>query len=84
MTTTNILLTNSRVDSLTIFLEPWAEELTLESGVTVLVRQDATEEGRIELDIVDEGYVLHGNMFTKLRIYRGDELEWESYEAPSS
>jgi hypothetical protein len=82
MTTVDIRLTNSLASSLTIFLEPWAEEIVLDIGDSILVKQEAVDDGRIELDVVDEGYVLHGNMFTKLRIYRRDELIWESYEAP--
>jgi hypothetical protein len=82
MNTTDIRLTNSRADSLTLYLEPWAEELVLDAGDSVLVKQDEVDDGRIELDLVDDGYVLHGNMFAKLRIYRRDELIWESYDAP--
>jgi hypothetical protein len=84
MTTTDIRLTNSRAASLTLFLEPWAEEIILNVGDSILVKQDAVDDGRIELDVVDEGYVLHGNMYAKLRIYRGDEMIWESYEAPAA
>jgi hypothetical protein len=82
MTTTNIRLTNSLATSLTLFLEPWAEEIVLDAGDSVLVEQDAANDGRIELDVVDEGYVLHGNMYATLRVFRENELIWESYEAP--
>lgn len=82
MTTTDIRLTNSQSEPLTLFLEPWAEEILLDAKGSILVRQDTVKDGRIELEIVEEGYVLYGNMFTPLRIYRDEELIWESYEAP--
>ena len=82
MSTTDIRLTNSRTMSFTLFLEPWAEEIVLDAGTSVLVKQDATNDGRIELDVVDQGYVLHGNMYAKLRVFRDNELIWESYDAP--
>jgi hypothetical protein len=82
MTTTDIRLTNSLAEPRTLFLEPWAEEIVLDASASILVKQDTVEDRRIELEIIDEGYILYGNILTKLRIYRDDELIWESYDAP--
>ena len=82
MTTTSIRFTNSRAVSLLVFLEPWAEELAIEPGDSLLITQDAVDDGRIHLDVVDEGYLLHGDVHSKLRIHRRGELLWESYEPP--
>jgi hypothetical protein len=84
MNANNIKLTNSRSDSVTLFLEPWAEELVLTASDSITIIQDPVEDGRLELELVDEGYVFYGNMFVKLRIYRNGELIWESYAAPGS
>ena len=82
MATTSIRLTNARAASLILFLEPWAEELVIEADDSLLIEQDAVDDGRIELNVVGQGYVLHGNVHVKMRIYRRGELIWESYEAP--
>jgi hypothetical protein len=84
MAANKITLTNSRSDTVTLYLEPWSEELELATADSVDIVQDPVEDGRLVLEVVDEGYVFYGNMFVKLRIYRGEELIWESYDAPET
>jgi len=81
MATNDLRLTNSRTVPLTIFLEPWAEEIVLGVGDSLLISQATVHDGRLECDIVDAGYVLHGDVHAKLRIYRGSDVVWESYDA---
>ncbi len=85
MTTTRLRFSNSRSTPLRLFLEPWAEELDLESNITISIEQEQiTEDCRLEIETVDEGVVLYGNVDCKLRIKRDNELIWESYDAPAA
>lgn len=84
MNTTRLQFSNSRSTPLRLFLEPWAEELDLESKITITIEQEQTaEDGRLEIETIDEGVVLYGNVDCKLRIKRDDKLIWESYDAPA-
>jgi hypothetical protein len=83
MATTKIRLMNSRAVSQTLFLEPWAEEIILDAGDAILIKQEANDGDPIEIDAVDKGFVLHGHIFSQLRVYRQDQLIWQSYEAPA-
>ena len=80
---TKLQLSNSRSTSLRLYLEPWAEELELESKTTITIEQeDTSEDGRLEIETIDEGAVLYGNLACKLRIQRDGRVIWESYDAP--
>ena len=85
MNTTTLRVSNSRSSPLKLFLEPWAEELDLESKATITIEQEQTaEDGRLEIETIDEGAILYGNVDCKLRIMRDGKLIWESYDAPTS
>ncbi len=84
MNTKTLRFSNSRSTPLQLFLEPWAEELSLESKSTIAIVQEQTaEDGRLEIEMIDEGVVVYGNVNCKLRIMRDDKLIWESYDAPA-
>jgi len=85
MNTKSLQFSNSRSTPLRLFLEPWAEELDLDSKTTITIEQEQTaEEGRLEIETIDEGVVLYGKVDCKLRIKRDNELIWESYDAPAA
>ena len=85
MDTKTVRFTNSRSSPVELFLEPWAEELELESKTTITIEQEqSTEDSRLEIELIDEGVVVYGNLNLRLRIMRDQKLIWESYHAPPS
>ncbi len=83
MTTTMLHLSNSRSSPLRLYLEPWAEELDLETKTTITIEQEpGTDDGRLEIEAIEEGVVLYGNIGCKLLIKLNGAIIWESYDAP--
>ncbi len=72
---TVLRLTNRWVRPVSLFIEPWAEEILLAENDSIQVTHDHV----VELETHEDGYTLFGDHSTKLSIYRGTELIWESY-----
>lgn len=72
---TVLRLTNRWGRPVKLFIEPWAEEILLAENDSIQVTHDHV----VELETHEDGYTLFGDHSTKLSIYRGTELIWESY-----
>ena len=71
-------LINSKSDDLVLYFEPWAEELIVGPGVTVVLRHATTNQWVPELELMDQGVTFHGYVSSKVIAEINDEIIWES------
>jgi hypothetical protein len=79
MNTNKIKITNSAPHSVTLFLEPWAEEFELTPGKTINFELETTEANNLQLEYVDKELAIYGDLNSKLTIYRHETAVWRSY-----
>ena len=79
MSDKTLRLINSKSDDVVLYLEPWAEELVVGPGVTVVLRQTSTNGWIPELELMDQGVTFHGYVSSKVIAEVNDEIVWESY-----
>lgn len=85
MFTVNTILRNGRNSEMTVWIEPWAKDFTLNCGESIQIESFAAHEGKLEIDFTTvEGHdavVLHGFPGSWLRALQCEKVIWECFAA---
>jgi hypothetical protein len=76
---TRIHLTNYYSHDVTLYLEPWAEELQFGQKKTFAITMACSSDDVLGIQICEEGFVVIGSIYSIVRVFKDDLQIWESY-----
>lgn len=79
---TKIEIRSEHTVPLTVYFEPWAEELTLEPEAVLEVHSACDVDSPLQIEFHDHAVVVFGGPthIATMKAFRSGQLVWESYE----
>jgi len=72
--TESIVIRNLRAQTVKMYLEPWGDELPLVPGVTYQIQARGPATHSLELDLIEEGIVVHSWTGSLLTVFSGSRI----------
>lgn len=79
---TQIDFRNVRATPLTVWFEPWAESIILESDQQIRIVCELRVAAAVDVELHEDTITFFGNLGSTMRAMQGERILWKSYGFP--